>query len=489
VLIANVQINGHDGVIDVRCSDGENGGVITQLGKALSRAGEDCIIDGQEGALLAGLHDHHLHLLAYAALCNSVQCGPPLVFSRAELRDELRSACTGGALSDWLRGVNYHESVAGELNSATLDELVSNRPLKIQHRSGKMWMVNSLAAKLLSLQEYVGMPGVELDLAGKPSGRLFRLDAWMRDQVASDDHIVMPSLFMVSQQLASYGVTGVTDASPDNSLFAMRHFEACAESGELLQKVRVLGDDDLPESVHKKVERGERKILLDENNLPNWDDFYTIVNRAHDTGRGVAVHCVTPVELVLTLSVLQAAGVHPQDRIEHASLVPEDVMPLLSQTGVRVVTQPGFIYGRGDQYLQDVPAQQWCDLYRGGQLLANDIALAGSSDAPYGDADPWAAMRAAVDRKTRGTQVIGAAEALTPEQALALFSSAADDPGGVSRAISVGAIADFCLLDRSWAEARLRLRSEDVRCTFIGGELIYQRKKCSAVEERYVSAA
>ena len=59
----------------------------------------------------------------------------------------------------------------------------------------------------------------------------------------------------------------------------------------------------------------------------------------------MAVHCVTPAELVLTLSVLRAVGPHPGDRIEHASLVPRDVLPLLREVG-RAGGHPAGLYSR-----------------------------------------------------------------------------------------------------------------------------------------------
>jgi predicted amidohydrolase YtcJ len=86
-------------------------------------------------------------------------------------------------------------------------------------------------------------------------------------------------------------------------------------------------------------------------------------------------------------------------------------------------------------------------------------------------------MRAAVQRNSRSGLLLGAAECLNPEQALALFTSAADDPGGASRSIAVGATADFCLLDRDWQSARLRLCSDDVRVTIRRGNLIYHREQ------------
>jgi len=480
VLITNVQVGSCRTLVDVRCEQG----LIAAIGPGLPRAGRESVFEGDGAALLPGLHDHHLHLFALAAQQYSVQCGPPAVCDREGLARVLREQRGAG----WLRGVGYHESVAGALDRRQLDALLPDRPVKIQHRSGKLWIVNSIAARMLGLDARADMPGVERDSAGIPNGRLFRLDAWLREQQARTGVAVAPSLAGVSRLLASYGVTGVTDASPGNCAMAIKQFAAAVAAGDLLQNVRVMGGDHLPASPCPRVHAGERKVMLDEDALPDWDTLRAVFERAHQQGRAVAVHCVGTAELVLALSVLQATGVVAGDRIEHASLVPDDVLPLLREVGVRVVTQPGFIHERGDQYLDAVEPAEHASLYRCRALLAQGIPLAGSTDAPYGNPDPWAAMRAAVRRASRSGIAIGAAERLTPEQALALFTSRADDPGGASRRLAVGEAADLCLLDRGWEEARRRLRSEDVRATFRGGELIYTREQQLPAPRQHAAA-
>jgi predicted amidohydrolase YtcJ len=282
--------------------------------------------------------------------------------------------------------------------------------------------------------------------------------------------------------LASYGVTGVTDATPENGAIVMEGFARAVARGELLQNVRVMGGENLPDSGCDQVQRAERKVMLDENALPDWDSLLAVIDSAHRQGRGVAVHCVTPAELVLALSALRAAGPHSTDRVEHASLIPVNTLPLLREVGVRVITQPGFIYERGDQYLSDIAALQHDDLYRCRRLLEERIPLAGSTDAPYGTPDPWAAMSAAVHRKSRSGMALGLEEQLSPEQAVAMFTSSAVDPGGASRAVAVGAPADLCLLSRPWQEARQRLSSADVRATIRSGKLIYYQKHAVAKE-------
>jgi predicted amidohydrolase YtcJ len=61
LVLREVVVDGR--LVDVRAS----GGVITEIDRRLpARAGDD-EIDGRRGALIPGLHDHHVHLLALAA--------------------------------------------------------------------------------------------------------------------------------------------------------------------------------------------------------------------------------------------------------------------------------------------------------------------------------------------------------------------------------------------------------------------------------------
>jgi predicted amidohydrolase YtcJ len=156
-------------------------------------------------------------------------------------------------------------------------------------------------------------------------------------------------------------------------------------------------------------------------------------------------------------------------------VAPPDAVQLLADLPITVVTQPGFIRERGDAYLVDVEPQDRPWLYRCRGFLAASVPLGGSSDAPFGDPDPWLAMRAAVDRRTEAGATIGSEEALTPEQALALFTSPPARPGAAPRPIRAGVPADLCLLDRPWSAARSELSSAMVAATLRDGRLIWQK--------------
>jgi predicted amidohydrolase YtcJ len=468
VLIRGAEIGGN-APLDLRIAEGR----IAEIGRKMTRRAGEPVLDAAGGALLPGLHDHHIHLMALAAAETSVRCGPPRVGSLAALGDALRAGEGRADDADedgWIRGVGYHESVAGDLDRTILDDLVRDRPVRIQHRSGAMWVINSAAVERLGLDANVDHHGVERDAAGHATGRLFRLDAWLRERIKD---CTPPDLAEVSRRLASFGVTGLTDATAENASAELRAFVAAAERGELLQRLLVMGGLDLPSPTHSRVERGAAKVRLDETELPSLEELCRTIGIAREDHRSVAVHCVTRAELVLTLAAFAAAGCQPGDRIEHASVTPPDALELLAGLPLTVVTQPGFIRERGDAYLVDVELRDRPWLYRCGGFVRASVPLGGSTDAPFGDPDPWAAMRAAVDRRTEGGATIGEDETLSPEQALALFTSPPERPGGASRPISVGGPADLCLLDRPWSSARSELHSEMVVAAIRDGGIIW----------------
>jgi predicted amidohydrolase YtcJ len=270
------------------------------------------------------------------------------------------------------------------------------------------------------------------------------------------------------------GVTGATDATPSNDAAVFEALAAAQRSGRLPQRLELMGGLDLPPSRDDDLRVGAVKILLRDAALPDPDVLAARISEAHARGRVVAIHCVTRAELALAVCAWSEAGAHPGDRIEHASVAPPELVARVAALSVTVVTQPNFLLERGDAYACEVDAADVSWLYRGAGFLAAGVRLGGGTDAPFGAPDPWRAMQAAVDRRSRGGLVLGRDEALTPERALALFTTTPDDPGGAPRRVGVGAAADLCLLDRPWKQARDRLDAGDVAGTWCAGRRVYR---------------
>jgi predicted amidohydrolase YtcJ len=446
---------------DVTCRDGR----IAAIGAAGGAAGGDEVIDAAGGALLPGLHDHHVHLLATAAARSSVDC------SAVPDPSALAAALRAGRQGDWVRAVGYHESLAGPLDRAALDLLVDDRPVRVQHATGGLWVLNTAAVEAAGLDAAGDVEGLERDAAGHPTGRLWRLDEWLRSRVP--DHPV--DLSELGATLAALGVTGVTDTTPMTDPGALTLLAEATTTGRLPQRLVVTGGLDLPGDAAPELPRGPVKLALADHDLPPLDELVDAVRAAHDRGRPVAVHCVTAEALVLTLAALRGAGPHPGDRVEHGAVVLPGQHAELAALGVTVVTQPGMVRARGDRYLAEVDEAERPHLWPCRSLLDAGVPVGAGTDAPYGPLDPWVAVDAAATRTTATGAPLGPQERVSPMRALGMFLSPLEHPGGPPRLVAVGAHADLCLLDRPLEVALAAPAAGHVRTTVVGGRVVATR--------------
>ncbi len=227
MLITNAEIYGRAGRHDVRLGRGR----VAAVGTLPAAPGEE-ILDAAGGCLLPGLHDHHVHLMSYAASLSSVRCGPPEVRTPEELTAALNRTHVPDQRG-WIRGIGYHESVAGDIDRRWLDHHGPRRPVRIQHRSGRLWIVNSLA-----LSELASAGGADLPA----DGRLYDQDTQLRARIGA----TLPPVAKASSQLAAFGVTGITDMTPQNGDATLATFQALQADGRLLQRVRLAGAPELP---------------------------------------------------------------------------------------------------------------------------------------------------------------------------------------------------------------------------------------------------
>lgn len=406
---------------------------ISEVGQDLTQQAGEPVFDAAGATVIPGLHDHHVHLRSAAAALTSTRVGPAEVHSRADLAMALNQA---EIRSDgWIRAVGYHEAVAGPLDRAVLDEVSPPVPVRVQHRSGVLWTLNSAGLDLVGLADH-------------PDGRLRSSDRSWSDTLQRDD----TGLTDVSRQLSGYGVTGVTDATPDFDVGDVVKLIEAHRRGELLQRVYCLAPG---------------KRILHDADL-DLDELTEFIANRHAQDAPVALHCVTAAQLVVTMSALQSAGTHPQDRIEHAAVVPDDSVATLADLGVTVVTQPNFVAERGDQYLADVPAGEQHELWRLASLKDAGVPVALSTDMPFGDADPWAVIRAAVRRTTAAGNVLGADECVSAREALTMFFGTSTRPAE-ARSLDPGQPGDLCLLAAEPAEVLAELDAGMVTATIVGG--------------------
>jgi predicted amidohydrolase YtcJ len=141
-------------------------------------------------------------------------------------------------------------------------------------------------------------------------------------------------------------------------------------------------------------------------------------------------------------------------------VIPPEVFPAIVRLGLHVVTQPGLVAERGATYVREVDPDDLPHLYRCRSLIDAGIPVALSTDAPYTNADPWAAIRAAADR------TLNPGERIDAHTGLRLFAA--------TPAVVVGGPADLCLLHAPLADVLAAPSAGAVRATIAGGVVIHE---------------
>lgn len=432
MILRNVRPWG-EGLADVALSDGR----IAAIGHGLPRGGDE--IDGRGATLLPGLHDHHLHILALAARRQSVDLTG--VLDAGEIAARLASAP-----QPYVRAVGYDERAAGLPDAAGLDRWLADRPLRVQDRTGALWILNSPALALLDQHELPA--GAERDESGTPTGRFWREDRWLGANIPR----LALDLAALGNELAKLGLTALTDASATNG-----PDEARTLSGAIPQRLTLMGCEALVPGAGYTL--GPLKLLIDERDPPSLDALAERITTARAAGRNVAAHCVTDGELLFYLAALDASGgVRPGDRIEHGGIVPAAIIPIIASLGLSVITNPAFLHDRGDRYAQEI--DDVSDLYRIASLLSAGVAVRAGSDAPYASVDPWLGMRSARNRMTAAGKRLAASERISARTALNLYCAGT---------IEKNEPADLILCEGSMADVLADLDAGRVRMTIIAG--------------------
>ena len=427
------------------------GDLVAAVGPNVHATSDDIVIDAGGGALLRGLHDHHMHVHTLAAAWASVPVGPPAVTTPDGFRARLAAM---PRLADRCEPSDI--TSASPVTSTGMCSMpwsgmcrcaCSTAPAgcgSSTRRPCAPWAVSN--APPISASSVVSQGSRPVGCGGPTTS--------CAAPAAPLD------LAPVGDALARVGVTAITDATATNDRATVSRL------AELPQRVRVMGPLDLAwdrQATGVRPVLGEVKVLLDDDRLPPFDGTIELIGAAHGRGRGVAFHCVTLVQLQFALAALRAAGVR-NDRIEHASVAPPDAIASLRELGLVVSVQPSFVAERGDDYLGDVDPQDIDALYPLASLERAGVRALGSTDAPYTTFDPWRTMRAAVDRCTPSGAVVGPGERITPRAALALFG--ADQP------VVAGIPADLVLLRVPLANVLARLESSDVTATIVAGKVL-----------------
>jgi len=444
--------------------------------RSLERSGFR-VIDCRGRTVLPGFIDAHIHLHAFADSLMEPDLGHRrgvncIADIQAVLREESRKRQPG----TWIQCRGYHDFHLWEKrhpDRRDLDEAAACHPVKLTHATGHAHVLNSAALERVGITAESPDPEggwIDRDLeTGEPTGVLFEMGSWLARRIPPDEAGMMEgAVERADRALLSLGITTVHDASSRNDFERWQLFRRWQSGGSFRPRIAMmLGIEASSGGQYEEIlreEKGERrlsfggvKIVLTEATgrlHPDPKALCELVLDIHRRGLRVAIHAVEERAVEAALEAIEGARrkiPRPdcRHRIEHCSVCPPALAGRIAAAGVIVVTQPPFLYYNGDRYLETVPADQRQWLYPLKTLMGYGVTVAGSSDGPVVPPDPLIGIRAAVSRRSEMGETVTEKEAITPLQAIALYTIRAAEAGFMEKeigSIKPGMRADLVIL-------------------------------------------
>ena len=407
-----------------------------------------------------------------------------------------------------------------------LDEIAPHNPLSILHSSMHSGVVNSLALEnfnipLVSLQRGSENPEeIPRDENGKATGTLHEnammpisFPSIQADFMAKEERERMALVRKGFSFFASLGYTTICDplVSPGDLL----QYIKADQCGAINQKVFIFPDAEATEKLlhcgfitgfgSGKTTIGPAKIIADgaiggqtaaikepyvgTNNYGilyyNQNDLDKMVTHLNESGYQIAIHAIgdRAVEQVVNAYekvIDEQRGNFKRHRMEHGSVQKFDLIRKMAKLDIPVSVQPHALVELGDGVIHSYGADRlplFCP-YR--TLIEAGIKVSGSADSPIFELSAIKGMAASILRKTETGADITPAEALTPDQAIAMYSvNGAYALGKETQfgAIGEGKDADLVILSDQLSDIPVENWQERVivEITIANGEVIYQR--------------
>jgi len=468
--------------------------------------GRSKLIDCEGKTVIPGFNDAHIHIMAYASNLLSIDCSPASVPSISDIQEKIRQEVQLTPRGTWIKGTGYNEFYLAEHrhpNRHDLDQAAPYHPVRLTHRSLHACVLNSLGLSLAGISmETPDPPGGLIDReldTGEPSGLLFGMNSYINEQVIPplSEEELRRGVKLANLSFLSSGITSVQDATVRNGFDQWQTFLRFKERGELVPRISMMfGLHALADFKERglyygygdrRLRLGAVKFTLDETSgrlNPSQGELNEGVFQAHRAGFQVAIHAVEEgtveaAAIALEHCLLRASKDNRRHRLEHCSVCPPPLLRRLKAIRAVVVTQPAFIYYSGERYLSDVPDTQLPWLYRTRSFLKSGLKPAASSDCPVVPCNPLVGVYAAVTRRVESGQALSPKEAISPEEALMMYTLAgayASFEERLKGSIEVGKLADMVVLSADpTVVSPEELKEIRVEKTIIGGEVVWER--------------
>jgi predicted amidohydrolase YtcJ len=476
-------------------------------------------IDLAGNTVLPGFIDAHTHpAMAGLDHLRMVDCD---LRSIADILAALRKRAAGTPSGEWVLGFKYDDTKTSDgrpLTLADLDGASLDHPIFVEHRGGHTAWVNSLAMKMVKVDDNTpDPPGGKYDHDSATG----HLTGHIRENAKTGFQNLIPSNFtradrqegvkLISKMMTRTGVTSVGDAmgTPDD----LRAYQDARAAGELSLRVYCLieyhfidkmlaagirtgmGDEWVRVGAMKMFCDGsisERTARLSQPYVGRPNDFgilvadeeqlYPVARKAHEAGWQLGTHANGDVAVDTTLKVYERLQRElprrdPRFRLEHCSVVNDSLIQRIKTLGAIPTPFSTYAYYHGEK-MKEYGAERVDRMFALRSFIDAGIRPTQASDYPPGPFEPMMALRSEVTRTDSKGNVWGPKQKITVEEAIrvgTLNGAYASYEESLKGSIEPGKLADLVVLGRDpFKVDPLELINIPIQRTMVGGKWVFE---------------
>ena len=207
------------------------------------------VIDCKGKTIVPGFVDAHFHLFGFAESLITINLGPQSgIHSISDIQKKIREQSQQLPPTTWIRGRGYNEFYLAEKrhpNRRDLDSVTTVHPIKLTHRSGRAYVLNSLGLKLVGISKETGDPLgglIDRDVeTGEPTGLLYGMGDFLGRAIPPLERGQMEmGIKLANRELCALGITSIHDASPRNNLDRWKLIQRWKKDRLLKTRVRMM---------------------------------------------------------------------------------------------------------------------------------------------------------------------------------------------------------------------------------------------------------
>ncbi|MBU3916514.1 amidohydrolase [bacterium] len=482
-------------------------------------------IDLKGKALLPGFIDTHLHppLMLFYELSADLRD----ITTIEQLQTKMRAVAQKDKSANWVVGIEFEEKELSEPKIPTrhdLDAACPDRPAFILMRDGHSLVANTKAIQIVGLTASTCDPEGGLIVReddGYPAGHFCETASQLilEGMPFPDMETISNTIEIIGNQISANGITSAgvilqTDeegVAGKQGIYDVPLMEMFIDKIQTNMYVLLVAHDLSPftnaykTKLHTPEKMGENRVgglkFWADGTFGSWtaylsspytdqpeksgllihdeDEMYRRMVLAHNAGLQIAIHvigdaaCRVCVDLFERLLTKYPKANH-RHRLEHVSLLSEDLIADISRLNLVVCVNPSFIHEEKSWLPVRLGLERVKWVYPFRALIDAGIKVAAASDAPASSLSALDAIQRCVTREGfEPHQGISAPEAIrmyTIDAAYAQFEES------VKGSISVGKRADFVILSKNPATVPTEeIKKIVVEQTISGGEEIYSR--------------